>query len=198
MFQFTGKEGVLFVLFHVRAHVCDCYCWERVSVQIEASTEPHPQNKTKSLSEHFACISKTDFLPCWFMWELAMNMSLSLSGLKQDWGTFGLEFSIGAWTWGLLSRHVNICLPECFFPRNPICSVRTNLCSLLVSLCHGVLINTSWFLRGWGINGKMGTFTLYLYLLKVLFSGKWIQYMLFPRARGSQSRRNVIFQSMQK
>ena len=41
----------------------------------------------------------------------------------------------------------------------------------------------------------MGTFTLYLYLLKVLFSGKWIQYMPFPRARGSQSKRNVIFQS---
>lgn len=31
-----------------------------------------------------------------------------------------------------------------------ICSVRTNLCSLLVSLCDGVLINTSWFLEGEG------------------------------------------------
>jgi len=40
----------------------------------------------------------------------------------------------------------------------------------------------------------MGAFPLYLYLLKVLFSGKRIQYMPFPRARGSQSRRNVIFQ----
>ena len=31
-----------------------------------------------------------------------------------------------------------------------ICSVRTNLCSLLVSIWDGVLINTSWFLEGEG------------------------------------------------
>lgn len=115
----------------------------------EASTEPHPseqnkvpfwalclhfQNRLSSMLVHVRACYEHVSVPFWTearLGDFCLEFPLVLEhgGCSADMSTYAWMF-LSKWTL--------------------ICSVRTNLCSLLVSLCDGVLINTSWFLEGEG------------------------------------------------
>lgn len=150
MIQFTGKEGVFhFVLFHVRAYVCNCYWWERVSVQMRTLQEPHlpEQNKVPFWAHCLHLQNRLSFMlahvrACYEHVSVPFWTYARLRDLYLDFPSVlehgGCSADMSAYAWMFLSEWTLIC------------SVRTNLCSLLVSLWDGVLINTSWFLEDEG------------------------------------------------